>query len=491
MQIFSTLFLTMFITLYFANTGVTQNIFISNGEKLSTELVGFDIIGRVSNNELLVYKKYRFKDEVEVYDAQMNLRRRKDITIKGSEYESNEVIKLGNQVFHFYTLKGSKKNFLYAQMYTELLEKKGDALLIDSTSRRMGSNFSAYTIKPSKNNEYAMVYQIEYTSGKISNLVSAVINNTGKIVGINQLEIPKTNFTAEITKAMVSNNGMPVFLLRNLDFSCKKEKAEIAFLLACGVSKGSYVTTPINDSENNCLREMQVEVDNSTNHVIVSGILGEVFRNAMVGYVFMQVDPHTGTIISHNAQSFSPELLTGISAKTDKSEKYTPVYKMSQVIPRADGGALVVSEYFEKTTENYDFTNYDPYYGYRTSTRQVDYFEYNDIFLMSISPEGFIDWTNIIRKRQISKEDNGAYSSYALANGAERIFFIYNEDISQNSNVMQYEMLADGTLNRKSLFNPAKQEVELRPQAARQVAFNEIIIPSIHKRSLSFISIVF
>ncbi|MFN3940932.1 MAG: hypothetical protein ACK4IY_10110, partial [Chitinophagales bacterium] len=141
--------------------------------------------------------------------------------------------------------------------------------------------------------------------------------------------------------------------------------------------------------------------------------------------------------------------------------------------------------------ENYDFTNYDPYYGYRTATRQVDYFEYNDIFLMSINPEGFIDWTNIIRKRQISKEDNGAYSSYAFVNCAERIFFIYNEDISQNSNVMQYEMLADGTLNRKSLFNPAKQEVELRPQAAKQVGFNEIIIPSIHKRSLSFVSIVF
>ncbi|MFN3940214.1 MAG: hypothetical protein ACK4IY_06480, partial [Chitinophagales bacterium] len=234
--------------------GTSQNIFISNSEKLSTDLIGFDIIGRVSNGELLIYKKYRFKDEVEVYDTQMNLRRRKDLTLKGSEYESNEVIKMGNQVFHFYTLKDNKKSFLYAQPYTDLLEKKGDPILIDSTSRRIGSSFSAYVIKPSKNNEYAIVYQFEYAGGKISNLVSAVISSSGKIVTVNQMEMPKTDFTAEITKAIVSNKGMPVFLIRNLDFSCRKEKAEIAFLLACGTAKGNYNTTIINDTENNCLR---------------------------------------------------------------------------------------------------------------------------------------------------------------------------------------------------------------------------------------------
>lgn len=466
-----------------------QNIYISNDEKLSSELIGFDVVGRMSDGNLVIYKKYRYKDELELYDSQMNIRRKKEITIKAIEYESLEVLKMGNQIFHFYTQKQNKQIFLFAQVYNETAEKKGDPILIDSTSRRIGDNFSGYKVVRSRNGDYAMAYQYEFSSGKTSKLLCAVVNNAGKIVTVNTLDMPTSNFTADVEKVMVSNKGMPIALIRNDAFSCKKDKAEYAFLLACGSARGSFVTTPINADD--CLREVQFDIDNNTNNIILAGFTGEQYRNAMAGYTFMQIDPYSGDIITSYVANFSLELLNGISSKADKSDRYVPVYKLTQVIPRADGGALLVAEYFEKTTENYDFTNYDPYYGYRTSTRQVDYYEYNDVFLLSVSPEGIVDWSNIIRKRQVSKDDRGANSSFLLANCIERLFFIYNEDISQNSNVMQYEMLADGTLNRKSLFNPSNQEVELRPQAGKQVGFNEIIIPSIYKRSLSFISIVF
>ncbi|MFZ1612444.1 MAG: hypothetical protein WAU21_03660, partial [Chitinophagales bacterium] len=465
--------LILFLILFCGSVSVAQNIYISNEEKLSSELVGFDVVGRMNGGDLVVYKKYKYKDELEFYDAQMTLRRKKEITVKATEYESKEVLKIGNQLFHFYTKKENKQTFLIAQVYGEDTEKKGDPIIIDSTSRRIGDNFSDYTILRSGNGAFAMAYQYEFAGGKISKLLSAVINTTGKISSVNVVDLPSANFDAKNDKAMVSDAGIPIFLFRNLEYSCKKEKSEISYLIVCGTVKGSFTTTAIKDEE--CLREMQLDVDNITNTVTAIGFTGDLNHNAMTGYVFLQIDPYDGEILIRNTEKFSPELLKSISSKTDKAEKYIPVYKPTQVIPRADGGALLVSEYFEKTTENYDFTNYDPYYGYRTSTRQVDYFEYNDVFLISLSPQGTIDWTNIIRKRQVSKEDHGAYSSFVYANCIERLFFIYNEDISQNSNVIQYEMLADGTLNRKSLFNPSKQEVELRPQAGKQVAFNEVI----------------
>ena len=68
-----------------------------------------------------------------------------------------------------------------------------------------------------------------------------------------------------------------------------------------------------------------------------------------------------------------------------------------------DGGALLVAEYYDKTVRNYDYTNYDPYYGYRTSTRQVEFYEYSDILLLSTGPEGKLDWSNIIRKNNCLK----------------------------------------------------------------------------------------
>ncbi len=143
--------LILFLILFCGSVSVAQNIYISNEEKLSSELVGFDVVGRMNGGDLVVYKKYKYKDELEFYDAQMTLRRKKEITVKATEYESKEVLKIGNQLFHFYTKKENKQTFLIAQVYGEDTEKKGDPIIIDSTSRRIGDNFSDYTILRSGN----------------------------------------------------------------------------------------------------------------------------------------------------------------------------------------------------------------------------------------------------------------------------------------------------------------------------------------------------
>lgn len=171
-----------------------------------------------------------------------------------------------------------------------------------------------------------------------------------------------------------------------------------------------------------------------------------------------------------------------LQALQRKKQLKTYRYIRSGILcPRADGGALLVAEYYDKTVESYEYTNYDPYYGYRTSTRQVEFYEYDDILLFSIKPDGTPSWNNVIRKKQISREDRGVNSSYAIINSKQQITFIFNEDVEQNSNVLQYEMEADGALDRKSIFNANQQEVQLRPSSAEQISFNEIIIPSIYK----------
>jgi len=82
-------------------------------------------------------------------------------------------------------------------------------------------------------------------------------------------------------------------------------------------------------------------------------------------------------------------------------------------------------------------------------------------------------------------------SSYGVLTLKDRCIFIFNEDVEQNSNVLQYEMSFTGELDRKSLFNANQQEVQIRPGSAEQIALNEIIIPSIYKKSLRFVRIKF
>jgi hypothetical protein len=149
-----------------ANPLRSQNIFISEPQKISTELIGYDILGKTKNGDVLVYKKYRFQDEIDVFDKQMNLKRHKDITIKNMDYESVEVMKAVDNIYHFYMYKDNKINYLSVQLYNSDIEKKGDAKIIDSTSLRLGENFSEFKIIKARSNPFFLIYKHEFNTGK-------------------------------------------------------------------------------------------------------------------------------------------------------------------------------------------------------------------------------------------------------------------------------------------------------------------------------------
>ena len=101
-----------------------QQIYISDAQKISTELIGYNILGKTKNNDVLIYKKFRFEDEIDMYDRQMTFKRRKEITIKNMDYETVEVYMSGDRIYHFYTYKDNKTSYLTVQKYNLELEKK-------------------------------------------------------------------------------------------------------------------------------------------------------------------------------------------------------------------------------------------------------------------------------------------------------------------------------------------------------------------------------
>lgn len=199
---------------------------------------------------------------------------------------------------------------------------------------------------------------------------------------------------------------------------------------------------------------MNYALDVMNNRITAISFLKEDSKDYMVGYKYMTIDINSAGIGINFNYLFPPETLDEIAGLTkEKSIKNLPVYQISTIIPRVDGGALMVAEYYDKTVENYEYTNYDPYYGYRTSSRQVEFYEYDDILLFSIQADGSPSWNNVIRKNNWVV-NRGVNSSYAIIKGKERLIFVFNEDIEQNSNVLQYEVTADGTSTEKVYLTP-------------------------------------
>ncbi|MFI5171648.1 MAG: hypothetical protein ACHQFW_04615 [Chitinophagales bacterium] len=466
-----------------------QKVFISDPQKISTELIGYNILGKNKNGDVMIYKKYRFEDEIDVYDKQMAFKRRKEISIKNVDYETVEVYQAGEAVFHFYTVKENKTNFLTVQQYNLDLDKKGDPKILDSTSLKLGVNFSEYKIAKAKSTPYILIYKYELSAGRIDKLFSLVMDSENNIIQKNDINLPDDNFSPILVKEFITDTGLPVFLFENDAFNCKKDRLNPQYQFVLPKSGNNYLSANIYAGDY-CLGEMNFCYDNFGGKIIGMSFLKEDNKDYMLGYNFVSINPSSGEIISNVNYIFPQETLDEIAGLAkEKSIKNLPVYQISNLIPRMDGGVMMIAEYYDKTVESYEYTNYDPYYGYRTSTRQVEFYEYDDILLFSVKPNGSPNWNNVIRKKQISREDRGVNSSYAIINSKQKLTFIFNEDIEQNSNVLEYEMTAEGTLDRKSLFNANQQEVQLRPSSAEQISFNEIIIPSIYKKMLAFVKL--
>ncbi|MGB4930090.1 MAG: hypothetical protein WBP43_08975 [Chitinophagales bacterium] len=466
-----------------------QQIFISDPQKISTELIGYNILGKNKNGDVLVYKKYRFKDEIDVYDKQMSFKRRKEITIKNIDYETVEVYKSGDHIFHFYSYKDNKMLYLAVQHYNSDLEKKGDLVIVDSTSQKLGDNFTEFKIAKANTTPYYLIYKYELSAGRIDKLFLSVMNVESQIQQKNDINLPDDGYSPVLISEMITDEGQPIFLFENDEFNCKKDKTANQYTFIFPKNGNTWVSANINGGDY-CLDEMNYALDVMNNRITAISFLKEDSKDYMVGYKYMTIDINSAGIGINFNYLFPPETLDEIAGLTkEKSIKNLPVYQISTIIPRVDGGALMVAEYYDKTVENYEYTNYDPYYGYRTSSRQVEFYEYDDILLFSIQADGSPSWNNVIRKKQLSREDRGVNSSYAIIKGKERLIFIFNEDIEQNSNVLQYEVTADGTLDRKSLFNANQQEVQIRPLSAEQISSTEIIIPSIYKKNLAFVKL--
>ncbi|MEZ5015315.1 MAG: hypothetical protein R2794_13590 [Chitinophagales bacterium] len=479
------------LSLFAAHTASAQNIYISESQKISTELIGYNILGKNKNGDVLIYKKYRFEDEIDVFDKQMNFKRRKDITMRNLDYETVEIFKSGESLYHFYTYKENKNVYLSVQRLNAELERKGEPIVIDSSSLRLGTNFSEFKVRSAENNPYFLIYKYELSNGRIDKLFSITMDNDMHILQNNEINLPDNMFDPILVKEDITDDGMPVFLFSNDAFNCKRDKPLPQYAFIFPRTGNTYVQTDVID-EQFCLDEMNFGLDKTNNNIVAVGFLKEDNKDYMVGYAFLTIHIGSGAIATQYNYMFTQETLDEIAGLAkEKSIRNLPVYQIGNVIARADGGALLIAEYYDKTVENYEYTNFDPYTGYRTSNRQVEFYEYDDILLYSIQPDGQPSWNNVIRKKQISREDRGVNSSYSVVNCKDRLYFIFNEDVEQNSNVLQYEMLPDGTLDRKSIFNANQQEVQIRPSSADQISFNEVIIPSIYRKTLAFVKLVY
>jgi hypothetical protein len=184
--------------------------------------------------------------------------------------------------------------------------------------------------------------------------------------------------------------------------------------------------------------------------------------------------------IAENNSEFAKKRLMKRQAKGKDQEMYN--FDLKNLVLKKEGGFLLVGEQYYITT--YTVTDQ------KTHVSRTHYvYHYNDIIVFNVSPQGEIVWTEKIGKRQVTTDDGGFLSSYALMVHENKLHFLFNDNaknLTYDGKGAPYGMdrrmtawlTVDekGKTNREQIFTYKKTKLLCNPKYSVQVSPDEMVV---------------
>lgn len=461
-----------FILLLYFFSGYTQpKAELSNPTKLSAKTNKFKVIGK--SNDGIVVRLYGTEDVIHVYDNELRLITSKTISFKNKDGLLQHVMLNKTGAVIFYLQQDRKYSVLYAQPVNSKFMEIGQPILIDSILDRKELVSSNLRFKSSVDQSSLLIYYPFFSFQKVD-LIKFICVDRGLKVHYNKLvPVGRSESELEGSKTLVDNQGNALMMLKPDD----KNTSSQYDVLRIG-SKGDFSNYSIS-IDKQLFGEPWFELDNKNGNLVMSSFYDDKVKpgeNAANGFLFASFDPANGTplhtVYSPFAKNFIAEL-TGRETVTNTS-LYT--FNIRKAILRNDGGALVVAESFIKDSREQAIPmGIQPGYN---SFRTTEIFQFNDIIAFSFTPKGEIEWSSTMRKKQVSEDDNGAYSSFLIMNEKDKLHFVYLDEASWSGVLNEYTLTSSGKSDRQVILNQEEKDLLLMPKMGKQISPAEAVIPS-------------
>jgi hypothetical protein len=333
---------------------------------------------------------------------------------------------------------------------------------------------------------------------KIRVLVSPNKNNFGVYINESDDKNQNINILTCSNAGNISNNSFKLnfgsgqlylgnFMLDNSNnfyssgqVKSKENKKQKSQYLFCYLSSINSVIEKVVSDINSPISDFIIKYNPVKNEIVCGGIGVDNTSYSGSGIKLLIIDSlFNFRELNYPIQGSSLKELIG---ERNNSGISLDNYTIQDLIPREDGGALIVAE--AQYLSEYSF--YDQFT--QTFNRRTEY-HFDNIVLFSISPDGNIDWCKVIKKEQVSMDDFGIFSSFASYMNSDEIGIIYNKDSGRNFELMHVLITKDGQLSSKRI---SKSNIDaIIPKYNRQTNAAEICVPVLIKRQLYLAKIEF
>lgn len=387
---------------------------------------------------------------VEKYNANMDLQRAEKIALSYNKkpLQFEDLIKLNGQLYLLtsFNNKGKETTFLFYQTLSQRLTPSKKITKIAQINTGSWTKQGSFDLEISKDSSKVLVYgQLPYKKNEAERFTLNIFDNTFTPVWNREIILPYSDELLSLVDYQIDNNGNVYILgklFRDKLRSHRNGKPNYHYIILSYSQDKSQATEYKIDLNDKFITDLTFKIGNDGN-LVCAGFYSEKKSYSIKGTCFFGLNAQTKETFNIHLKQFDFDFLTEYMTESSKErarkaeergdEKRAPElyrYSLDELILRSDGGAVLVAEqYYVEKVQNYSRYGYNRYPYGTTTNDYTYYYNYNDIIVVNIRPNGEIEWATHIPKRQQTRDDGGYYSSYAMATVRDKLYFVFNDNI--------------------------------------------------------------
>jgi hypothetical protein len=466
----------------------------SNQQKVKSKTSYTKVLGQnASGIYLLRGKNAEFTKDVVLEKYKSNLALESSIEIDQSYNSNIETVLLqddGVTVINSVRNDSTRKFEIYATKVNALLQTSRQHKLLAQIDEASFKSNDEILIQQSANKEFsAMLF---FTAGADKN--SAVMRIIGFDAAFNTLYTQAINLGFSVEDIIVSgfecDNEGNAFALADFpkESARKRKEKEKRDFYVYGYYKtlGKTLEYAI-DQDSAFINDIGLVVNNYKKTLCVAGFYSNDASAKVLGSFTYSIDLGTTLLQYKYYEPLSPYFTSKVISTmlNETGLTLTDLY-IRKLIARSDGGCIIVAEKYYETRQTYTYyANGFPQTSSRTS------YNYDEIIVLSKNNEGQTQFSDFIKKKQVSTNDGGYYSSFVLMNTNDKLAFAYNADTGEESDVLLSTINPIGQLDTKILIKALSYYVSLIPSESKQIGSNSSLICTLKDRRFTLMKLTY
>jgi hypothetical protein len=251
-------------------------------------------------------------------------------------------------------------------------------------------------------------------------------------------------------------------------------RSPIRYFAAFGTVAGFKPLLPINTTSYH-VSGMELVRDEFTGCFVLGGFWDENKEERSGGCLMLSLADsiEEGNSAPVTKTVFSEDLVSELIGATAQEKGRLPENLfVRKVVPRDDGGTLLIAEKFYITQHLETF-----YINGIPQTSSKNIYHYDDVLIVSLNPNAEMEWFKVLHKRQSGFAGAGFYNGIAVYVCDNSVNLLYNDNVTQNNRVMHVSIDKKGAILQKVLFNSDEVYTGFVPQEGKQIGYNRFLVP--------------